>query len=150
MAIHICSVVSYVTVSRISFRNKQRRAVVNRVKATALVERIITDARHAIRYRDAREVTATFERKTTDARHAIRNRDIREARASVERIITDARHTIWNRDARETTATAECIIANTRHAIPDIHRFDVTSVAVPRHRGRRSIILHHPRSANGQ
>ena len=99
---------------------------------------------------DAREATATIERIIADARHAIRNRDAHKTTAILERRIADARHAIRNRDAREATAIGERPSADARHAVFDDYRFDAISVTVPRHRRRIIIIRHFPRSANRQ
>ena len=118
-------------------------------EATAIIERLIADARHAIRNRDTREATATGERLNADARHTIRNRDARETDAKGERLIADARHATANRDARETDATIERILTNARHAVFDDNCFDAISVAVPRH--YLIIKIHHlPRAADRQ
>ena len=56
-------------IDRVSFFNDDAR------KATAIGERIIADALHAVGNRDAREATATEERIIADARHASIGRD---------------------------------------------------------------------------
>ena len=56
----------------------------NACQATATIERIIADARHAIRNHDARQATATGERPLADACHAISNRDARQIFAIIE------------------------------------------------------------------
>ena len=100
---------------------------------------------------NAREATATSEHRIADARHTIRNRDAREATATIERIIADACHAFRYRDAREATAIRERPVADARHAVCDDYCFDAISVTVPRSRGgRRSIVHHLLRSANGQ
>ena len=44
------------------------------------------------------EIVATVERIVVDARHAVRNRDRSQAFATVERIVADARHAVSDRD----------------------------------------------------
>ena len=56
---------------------------------------------------DARQTPAKKERINTDARHTIPYRDARQTTAPRERIRADARHTVRDRDARQTTATGE-------------------------------------------
>ena len=51
-------------------------------QAAAIVERILTDAGHAVRYRDARQAAAIRERRITDAGHAVGYRDARQAAAT--------------------------------------------------------------------
>ena len=54
-----------------------------------------------------RQLAATVKRIIANARHAIRKRDARQAAAIIERIIADARHAVWNRNARQSVATGE-------------------------------------------
>ena len=68
-------------------------AVPNRYarKAAAIIERPLSDARHAVGDDDARKA-ATRERPISDARHAVGDGNARKAAATTERLVSDARH----------------------------------------------------------
>ena len=60
-------------------------------QAVTVIERTLSNARHAIRDGDARQASAPRERLISYARHAIRDSDARQAAATLERIIVNAR-----------------------------------------------------------
>ena len=94
-------------------------SIVNVGEPGATVERIISDARHAVGDGDAREPGATGERIISDACHAVGDGDACETGATVERQTFDARHAVGDGDARETGATVERQTSDARHAVGD-------------------------------
>ena len=66
--------------------------------------------------RNACKVLAIIERFLTDARHAVGNRDARQATAMPKRRISNACYAVWDCDACKVAAAAERRIINARHA----------------------------------
>ena len=83
----------------------------------AVVERFISNARHAVGDRHRREALAAVERVLSNARHAFGNRHRREVRAGAERALSNARHAVGDRHRREAGAAAERVISNARYAV---------------------------------
>ena len=102
-------------------------------QATATGEHTIANARHTIRYRDARQTTATGERRKADARHAIRDHQICNTRSVQVQLMRITQRIcirtfkgdtapfckIGNIYTRQATATEERTLADARHAIRD-------------------------------
>ena len=91
----------------------------NICQARAISERILPDARDAVRDDDARQARATGERRIPDARDAVRDVNARQARAFAERIIPDARDAVRDGDACQTRATIERVPPDARDAVRD-------------------------------
>ena len=83
------------------------------------IERIISNARHAVADRDRGEARATRERFQSNARHTVGDGDGGEARAIIERITSNARHTVGDGDGGKARAARERIVSNARHAVGD-------------------------------
>ena len=83
-------------------------------QTTATGERRVANARHAVRYRYARESGALLERKAANARHAVSDGYARQAVARSERRTANARHAVSDGYARQAGAFIERIGANAR------------------------------------
>ena len=79
----------------VSFSNRKAR------KATASIEGIVADARHAARDCYACKSSAKSEGTIADARHAVRNGDAGQVAATVEREVADARDLLSVVDRRD-------------------------------------------------
>ena len=117
--IDMFGIITYISIGRRTCCNRESREVANLDQFVTMRERIISNARYAVRDRDARQAGATGERILTNARYAVRDRDARQAGATGERIISNARHAVRNRDARQSATIAERTISNARHAVSD-------------------------------
>ena len=62
-------------------------------QAGATIERPVANARHAVRYLNARQAVAIIERRGANTRHAARYRYARQAGAMIERSGANARST---------------------------------------------------------
>ena len=71
---------------------------------------------HRAEIGDARQTATTVERIISDARYAISYRDTCQSATTGERIIADTCHAVRNRDTCQTATTGERIIADTCHA----------------------------------
>ena len=60
------------------------------------------------------QTAATVERIITNARHAVGNGNARQTAAFVKRRISNARHGVWNRNARQTGTTGKRSPTNAR------------------------------------
>ena len=65
-------------------------AELNARQTATFIERVITNARHAVGNGDTRQTAATVERRITNARHAVGNGNARQTAATVERRRTNA------------------------------------------------------------
>ena len=61
-------------------------------RKTALIEHILSDARHAVRYRQARKPAAEAKHTTPDTCHAVRYRHACQPCTIIKRILSDARY----------------------------------------------------------
>ena len=95
---YLFGVIRYVTVRGATFHNRKRGLVDDLDKLITIRECRVTDARHRVGDRHAREARAFVERILTDARHRVGDRHAREATAFVERLVTNARHGVGDRN----------------------------------------------------
>ena len=87
----------------------------------AIIESILTNARHAVRDRHAGQRCAIGESMLSNTRHAVRDRHARQRFAAIESPTTNARHAVRDRHARQRCAILESRITNARHAVRDRH-----------------------------
>ena len=88
-------------------------------QTATIVERIISNARHAVGDRDVCQIATMGERIISNARYAVPDRDACKTATIVERIISNARHAVRDRDACQTATIGERMISNARHAVRD-------------------------------
>ena len=69
-------------------------------QTTATIERIVANARHAIRNSNAFQADTISERRGANARHAVGYRYARQLGAIIERIVANAYHAVRYRNTR--------------------------------------------------
>ena len=96
-------------------------AIIDVLHASALVERIVVNTRHAIRDANAGQAAAAVEGLVANARHTLRNAHARQTAAAFEGKFANTRHTLRDAHARQAAAAGEGRVTNTRHAIRNAH-----------------------------
>ena len=92
-----------------------------------------------------------IERIFSNARHAVGDGDGGQVRTASERRISNARHAVGDGDGGQAKAICERSISNARHPSLNDSFFDIFTVAIPR--GVvvvRVIVVHRPTARNGE
>ena len=81
------------------------------------MERIISNARHAVGDGDGGKARATRERIPSNARHAVGDGDGGKAKAILERLTSNARHAVGDYYGGKARASIERFLSNACHAV---------------------------------